>query len=239
MINNTTELPRYLVPKLATVKIDSLAKLRKVGYLKAFAWLKQLYPQLSYKALYDLYSVYHAQPLNTLHKTQQVELVKNFKNMLPSYIMLDDIQLNHYLSQAHQLAKQAYIEAEVPIGAVVVQNEQVIGYGYNQTITHGDIMAHAEIMAIRMAQDKLGNHRLTNCDLYVTIEPCLMCAGAIMHARIRRVVFGAVEPLTGACVSQYQVFNNVTCNHFAEIIGPLNNKLYGKLIKEFFHKQRI
>ena len=106
-----------------------------------------------------------------------------------------------YMSQALELAKQAAKAGEVPVGAIVVADNQIIGQGYNRSITNYDPTAHAEIVAIRDAAKFTGNYRLVDCDLYVTIEPCAMCGGAMVHARIRRVIFGALEPRAGALVS--------------------------------------
>jgi tRNA(Arg) A34 adenosine deaminase TadA len=231
-------LPNYLKHKLSLIGIDSLVKLKQVGYLKLFSWLRHLYPSVGYKVLYDLYSVCHNISLNSLTKQQQVELVNCFKRMPPSYPPLSALAVDNYMGCALNYANQAYINNEVPIGAVIVKDDKVIGYGHNQTLTRCDIMAHAEVLAITMAQSSLANYRLQDCDLYVTIEPCLMCCGAIINARIKRVIFGATEPLTGACISQYQVFSNHQVNNFTEIIGPLDNKFYGELLKSFFTRRR-
>lgn len=116
-------------------------------------------------------------------------------------------------------AEKARAVGEVPVGAVIVRDDQVIARGYNQPISGHDPTAHAEIMALREAGQALGNYRLPECDLYVTLEPCAMCVGAMMHARIRRVVFGAYNPKTGACDSVIDLFEEKTLNHHATVTG--------------------
>src|SRR5436190_19179786 len=111
-----------------------------------------------------------------------------------------------YMRVALALAIQAAEGDEVPVGAVVVKDGAIVGRGYNQPISRHDPTAHAEVMALRDAAQHLGNYRLTGCDLYVTLEPCCMCVGAIMHARIARVIFGTADPKTGACGSVVDLF---------------------------------
>ena len=127
---------------------------------------------------------------------------------------------------------------EVPIGAIITRNKEVIATGYNQTLNQQKSTKHAEIVALEKATQIIGSHRLNECDLYVTVEPCLMCCGAIIHSRIRRLIFGATENKTGAVISQYQVFNNLTVNHHTEVIGPINQKLYSTQLREFFKQKR-
>jgi tRNA(adenine34) deaminase len=112
-----------------------------------------------------------------------------------------------FMREAMAMAELAQAAGEVPVGAVVVHNGIVIGRGYNSPISCHDPSAHAEIQALRSASAVMGNYRLTGCDLFVTLEPCLMCAGAMMHARVERVIFGATDPKTGACGSILNVFS--------------------------------
>ena len=140
--------------------------------------------------------------------------------------------------EALVLARQAAAAGEVPVGAVVVKDSQIIGRGYNQPISRHDPSAHAEVMALRDAAQHLGNYRLTNCELYVTLEPCCMCVGAILHARIARVVFAAVDPKTGACGSIVNLFAEARLNHHAEVAGGLLADESSQLLKEFFARRR-
>jgi tRNA(adenine34) deaminase len=115
-----------------------------------------------------------------------------------------------FMRAALELARQAEAAGEVPIGAVVVKGGEIVGRGFNAPISRHDPSAHAEMMALRDAAQYLGNYRLVGCELFVTLEPCLMCAGAIMHARIARLVYGARDPKTGACGSVIDVFGELT-----------------------------
>lgn len=143
-----------------------------------------------------------------------------------------------FMQEALRLAAQAAAADEVPVGAVVVRDGQIIGRGYNQPIAGADPTAHAEIMAMRDASRALGNYRLADCDLYVTLEPCVMCSGAIMHARIRRVVFGARDLKTGACGSAIDLFAQPHLNHHAEVSGGLLSDEAVTLLQDFFSRRR-
>lgn len=138
------------------------------------------------------------------------------------------------LQQAH-LAGQA---GEVPVGAVVVRHGQVIGVGHNAPIGGHDPSAHAEIMALRAAAAALGNYRLDGCELFVTLEPCAMCAGAMLHARLARVVFAAADPKSGACGSVIDVFAETRLNHHTSISGGVLAEECGTLLSSFFSARR-
>ncbi|MDO6562799.1 tRNA adenosine(34) deaminase TadA [Amphritea sp. 1_MG-2023] len=144
----------------------------------------------------------------------------------------------YWMSRALQLAEQAAVVDEVPVGAVVVLDNQMIGEGWNQPISGQDPSAHAEIMALRDAAKNMANYRLSDATLYVTIEPCTMCAGAIVHARIKRVVFGALEPKAGAVVSQSQLFEQPWLNHWPEWTGGVMAESCREAISRFFRRRR-
>jgi tRNA(adenine34) deaminase len=136
------------------------------------------------------------------------------------------------------LAEEAWRRGEVPVGAVIVRGGAVVGRGFNAPIRSSDPTAHAEIVALREAADGLDNYRLPDCDLYVTLEPCPMCAGAIMHARLRRVVFGAPDPKTGAAGSVVNLFSERRLNHQTAVIGGVLADECGALLKRFFAERR-
>ena len=137
------------------------------------------------------------------------------------------------------LARQAAQKDEVPIGAVVVRDKQIVGRGFNQPIGRHDPTAHAEIMALRDAAQTLGNYRLPGCTLVVTVEPCTMCAGALVHARIERLIFGAKEPKAGAVCSSARVLDNLGLNHKVTVIEGVLEKECKALMSGFFQGRRI
>ena len=142
------------------------------------------------------------------------------------------------MQQAISQAHNAWALGEVPVGALVVREGQIIATGFNQPIGTHDPTAHAEIMALRAAAEILGNYRLPGCELYVALEPCAMCAGAMMHARLARVVFGAPDPKTGACGSVVNLFEQEKLNHHTDVVGGVMAEQCGALLKEFFAERR-
>ncbi|RZT10417.1 tRNA(adenine34) deaminase [Duganella sp. CF402] len=143
-----------------------------------------------------------------------------------------------FMQLALAQAQQAWDLGEVPVGAVVVKDGEVIAVGCNQPIGKHDPTAHAEIVALRAAAEKLGNYRLPGCELYVTLEPCVMCSGAMMHARLSKVVFGATDPKTGACGSVVNLFEQEQLNHHTEIVGGVMAEECGAMLKNFFAARR-
>ena len=143
-----------------------------------------------------------------------------------------------WMTHAIKLAEHAESIDEVPVGAVIVKDNKIISEGWNQPITSNDPTAHAEVIALRAASQAVENYRLVDTTLYVTLEPCAMCAGALIHARVKRVVFGATDPRTGAAGSMFNILNTSKLNHTIEIEqGVLENEC-AHLLKEFFKKKR-
>lgn len=142
------------------------------------------------------------------------------------------------MQEALALARQAAIAGEVPVGAIVVQDGVIIGRGHNQPVSAADPTAHAEIIALRNAARHLGNYRLPGCVLYVTLEPCAMCAGAMLHARLERVVYGAPDPKTGACGSVVDLFGERRLNHHCEVSGGVEREESAALLQTFFAGKR-
>ena len=143
-----------------------------------------------------------------------------------------------FMNEALALAREAGALGEVPVGAVVVCDGEIVGRGYNRPIMANDPTAHAEVMALRAAGQALGNYRMPGCTLYVTLEPCAMCSGAIQHARIARVVFGARDPKTGACGSVTDLFAEARLNHHATVESGLLEAECGRLLSDFFAARR-
>jgi tRNA(adenine34) deaminase len=150
------------------------------------------------------------------------------------FVMTDD----DFMRQAMELASQAQAAGEVPVGAVVVLDGKIIGRGFNAPISRHDPSAHAEMMALRDAAQRQGNYRLVDCELFVTLEPCLMCAGAIMHARIARLVYGASDPKTGACGSVVDAFAEQRLNHHTAVLGGMLAQECGAMLSDFFAMRR-
>ncbi len=153
---------------------------------------------------------------------------------------MNEPQPNHdfFMAQALEEAKKAYALQEVPVGAVVVLNGEVIGRGFNQPISSHDPCAHAEVMALRDAAKHIKNYRLVDADLYVTVEPCTMCSGAVVHARIKRVIFAALEPKAGVVCSQMTVFKQAYFNHEVEVINGVMAQQCSELMQDFFKMRR-
>lgn len=143
-----------------------------------------------------------------------------------------------WMKRALELAVRAQEQGEVPVGAVVVDNDEIIGEGWNQSIAHSDPTAHAEIQALREASLVVSNYRLSGKTLFVTLEPCIMCAGAIIHARLSRVVFGAHDPKTGAAGSIVNIFQNTQLNHHTQVTGNVLESECAILLQKFFQDRR-
>ncbi|MDR2195263.1 MAG: tRNA adenosine(34) deaminase TadA [Gallionellaceae bacterium] len=143
-----------------------------------------------------------------------------------------------YMREALALARKAGECGEVPVGAVVVKDGEIVGRGFNAPISRHDPSAHAEMLALRDAAQRLGNYRLPDCELFVTLEPCAMCAGAIFHARIARVIYGARDPKTGTAGSAIDLFSAERLNHHATVEGGVLVEACGALLSDFFAAKR-
>lgn len=148
--------------------------------------------------------------------------------------MADEAAMSQAIAQAHN----AWLLGEVPVGAVLMREGRVIATGFNHPIGSHDPTAHAEIRALRAAAELLGNYRLVDCTMYVTLEPCVMCAGAMLHARLARVVFGAFDPKTGACGSVENIFANPALNHQTVVTGGVLAERCGQVLRDFFAERR-
>lgn len=145
---------------------------------------------------------------------------------------------HYWMRQGIELARRAAAAGEVPVGAVVVRNNELLGEGWNGPIASCDPSAHAEITALRRAGAKVAAYRLPDATLYVTLEPCFMCAGALIHARVQRLVYGAEDPKTGACGGQMDLFGVPGHNHYPQITGGILAQECGELLREFFRGRR-
>lgn len=154
--------------------------------------------------------------------------------------LLDPAAPDHdrYMGMALIEARKAWDAGEVPVGAVVVRDGVVIATGFNGPIGRHDPTAHAEIVALRAAAERLGNYRLPGCELYVTLEPCAMCSGAMMHARLARVIYGAADPKTGVCGSVLDLFALEQLNHHTEVVGGVLADEASAMLRGFFAERR-
>ena len=144
-----------------------------------------------------------------------------------------------FMREAMALAQKATEHGEVPVGAVVVKDGEIIGRGSNAPIGQHDPSAHAEILAMRDAAKNIGNYRLVDCTLYVTLEPCAMCAGAIQHSRIANLIYGASDPKTGACGSVIDLMSEEKLNHHTSVTGGVLAEETGKILSDFFKQRRL
>ena len=151
---------------------------------------------------------------------------------------MSDEQHEHWMRRALALASKAELEGEVPVGAVLVEQGEIIGEGFNQPISGHDPTAHGEIVALRAAAALKNNYRLPGTTLYVTLEPCTMCVGAILHARVETLVFGAREPRAGAVVSQEQLADKTFFNHRVAVIEGVLGEQCGEILSRFFAARR-
>jgi len=150
------------------------------------------------------------------------------------------IQDEQYMRAALDEARNAQAAGEVPVGAVVALGEEIVGRGANRNLRDSDPTAHAEVVALREAGKTLGNHRLPECSLFVTIEPCAMCAGALIHARLKRLIYGAADAKAGAVRSVMQVVNHPLLNHqIIEVVGGVLGEECTALIQDFFRRRRV
>ena len=145
---------------------------------------------------------------------------------------------HRWMAHAMRLAETAANHGEVPVGAVVIKDNTLVGSGFNRNIEMNDPSAHAEILAMRAAGKKLANYRLVDCTLYVTLEPCPMCAGAMIHARLKRVVFAASDPKTGAAGGQFDLLGDLAHNHAVKVEGGCCAAQSSTLLKSFFRQRR-
>jgi tRNA(adenine34) deaminase len=152
--------------------------------------------------------------------------------------MLESLTDEYSMREALRQAQKAYAADEVPVGAVVVLEGRIIGRAHNQVELLKDATAHAEMLALTQAEAAVGDWRLTNCDLYVTKEPCAMCAGAVVHTRIRRLIFGCADPSAGAAGSMINLLQMPTFNHHCEISAGVLQKACAAILQDFFRKRR-
>ncbi len=236
----------FTTPPLAPKVIGTLQEngihtpfgLKAFGVERAFLLLKASGLTVTRSVLWQLWAQANQCLVNELTEQQKQQLWQNVQQHPPVEIFPDKATLEHFMQLALDEADKAYANSEVPIGAIVVADGQIIGTGYNQCVNHNQISAHAEMIAIRQASQYLNNYRLSQCDLYCTLEPCPMCSGAIIQSRIRRLIIGADEPKTGAAGSVVDLFALPTFNCHTSVLKGVLLEDCQNLLKQFFMQKR-
>lgn len=230
-------LPFYLKEKLCEANLLNNLPNSIDEVVVLFAKLKIKYPSLAWRGLYDLFMCINNSVYPDLE--QQKLLKMKYYALPPIHETRSKSEVIFFMQHAINLAKTAYKNGEVPVGAIVVYENEIVGRGYNQTKHSSSNFSHAEIIALQEAEANLPSTiNLRQCDMFVTLEPCLMCSGAIINSRLKRVYYAASEPKTGACCSQYNVFDNVAVNHQTEIVGGVMCEESTQLLQSFFQKLR-
>ena len=226
------------VARLAALGVHSHADLAAQGAVAVFLQLKAHGHTVARTLLWALHGCIvgcHGSALDTDTRARLWQAAHT--TPLPP-APLDQADAEHWMRQALALARQAAQQGEVPVGALVVRDDQIVGLGFNQPIGRHDPSAHAEMLALRDAALRLGNYRLDGCSLYVTLEPCPMCAGAIQHARIARLVYAAADPKTGAAGSVIDLFAHPRLNHHTQVYSGILADDAGALLSGFFRARR-
>ncbi|OHX13160.1 tRNA adenosine(34) deaminase TadA [Chromobacterium sphagni] len=238
MTLSSPPLPPAAIGWLASLNIRTRPQLQQRGAVTAFLQLKAAGHTVTRRLLFALEAAARGIHWQQLNDGDRAALLQQLASHPPVALPPDEASRRGFMLQALQLAELAAVEGEVPVGAVVVKNGMVVGRGYNQPIGLHDPSAHAEMLALRDAARHLGNYRLDGCDLYVTLEPCPMCSGAILHARIARVLYGARDAKTGAAGSTVDLFANAQLNHHAAVFGGIEAERCAEQLSAFFQLRR-
>lgn len=223
---------------LAELGITTPSELAAIGPVTAFLQLKAAGHTVTERLLFALAAAASNRHWNVLQQDEKDALLSALRNHAPVRLPPPQAEVAHYMALARALAEQAQAEGEVPVGALVVKDGEIIGRGYNRPIASHDPSAHAEMQALREASASVGNYRLSGCDLYVTLEPCPMCSGAILHARLDRVIFGAWDDKTGAAGSVVNLFGERRLNSHTAVFGSVEAKQCAAQLSAFFRERR-
>ncbi|MDN0075473.1 tRNA adenosine(34) deaminase TadA [Crenobacter sp. SG2303] len=231
-------LPPSAIAALAELGIASREQLAAAGAVSTYLLLKAAGKTITERLLFALAAAERGLHWQQLTDHDRALLRHALRAHPPIRLVPPQGEQLRYMDEALALAEQGARGGEVPVGAVVVYQGAIIGRGYNQPIGRRDPSAHAEMLALREAAATLDNYRLSGCDLYVTLEPCPMCAGAIVMARLDRVLYGASEPKTGAAGSQLDLFANRQLNPHTAVFGGVAAERCSKQLSEFFRSRR-
>lgn len=234
----TPPLPPAAVLWLQQMGICSRHQLLQQGSVSTFLQLKAAGHTVTKRLLFALEAAARGIHWSALTELDKQELSRQLAAHPPVAMPPDPATCQHFMQQALAQATLAAAQQEVPVGAIVVKNGQIIGRGFNQPAGRCDPSAHAEMQALRAAALHEGNYRLDGCDLYVTLEPCAMCSGAILQARLSRVIYGASEPKTGAAGSVLNLFSLPQLNHHTAIWGGVMQEECSQQLSSFFAARR-
>lgn len=222
---------------LLNLGIADTAALRRIGPAAAFLLLKAAGLTVTESTLWQLVLLAEGRT-GYLNETEKAQWHSRLREHRPMDIFPPPQEIAHWMRQALQQAEQAMAAGEVPVGAVVVRQGEIIGSGANACVGGHSVCRHAEILALAAAGRQLGNYRLDGCDLYVSLEPCSMCAGAIMQSRIRRLVYAAAEPKSGAAGSVVDLFAEKRLNPHTSVLGGILAEESTRLLQRFFSARR-
>lgn len=227
-------IPLYLRKKLADVNLSE-SDIVALGPFKTFGILKTRYPSLTFNTLQILYCCFQKKNDENSKDLQYSldKLIAEYNKLPPVYEQIPELILSNFMNIAYEQAKMAEYEQEIPVGCIIVKDNEIIASAYNKTKKNCDIMAHAEILAIKLAIAQLSYHRLNECDMYVTLEPCVMCAGAIIESRIKRLIFGCYRSDYMGAVSR-NIFSEKKFNPHCEVIYLDNEKCKMILLDTFY-----
>lgn len=231
-------LPPKAIAWLAEIGVSSQEALAEQGAVTAFLKLKAAGRTVTVRLLYALEAARRGTHWQALTDCDRAALRAALAAHPPQALAPPADEAEHFMRRALELAGKAAEEGEVPVGAVVVYEGRIIGEGYNRPIGQHDPSAHAEMQAMRAAATYLGNYRLGDCDLYVTLEPCPMCSGAMLHARIARVIYAASDPKTGAAGSVIDLFAERRLNAHSHPFGGVLAEEAAALLSDFFRQRR-
>lgn len=234
----TPPLAPKVIHTLAKCQITSLSALQAMGPCKAFLLLKQTGLTITQSVLWQLIALCEQCTPEDLNEAERQKWLARLANMPPVALFPAQSEMEWYMQQALQQAQYAAENHEIPVGAVLVYQGEIIAKAYNRCIQDCDVSHHAEIQVLAKAGKKFNNYRLEHCDLYVSLEPCSMCASAIMQARIKRLIYAACEPKMGAAGSVLDLFAIKTLNHHTAVFGGVLAAEAKYLLQTFFQQQR-
>ncbi|HGO8851523.1 TPA: tRNA adenosine(34) deaminase TadA [Neisseria meningitidis] len=234
----TPPLAPKTVAALHRLGIRTLEELRQNGSVKAFLLLKASGLTLTKSTLWQLESLLDGTPPQEMSQAHKARLLAELKNHPPVAAFPPQGEMAHFMGLALEQAKLSALMGEIPVGAVIVSDGKIIASAHNTCIADCNVSRHAEINALAQAGSEMQNYRLDGCDIYITLEPCAMCASALIQARIRRVIYGAAEPKTGAAGSIVNLFADKRLNTHTAIRGGILQEECRAVLSRFFQNKR-